>query len=194
VQLVSQRSSLLAEAGFALLLPSGLRQGQRLGMRARTLAAPASKRGKTAPAGGGAGLNLNGMVRFAWQAVLGDRPLSAAELASLEWAAALKRPLVRLRGQWSQVDGAAGRRPAAPGWPAGRGERRRPAAQCSWPRATGSAAGAGAGGGGGFRAARRAVGGRSAPARRGHGHPRGVPGRAAALPAAGPAGWCFRAG
>ena len=30
VQLVSQRSSLLAEAGFALLLPSGLRQGQRL--------------------------------------------------------------------------------------------------------------------------------------------------------------------
>jgi hypothetical protein len=76
VQLVSQRSSLLAEAGFALLLPSGLRQGQRLGMRARTLAAPASKRGKTAPAGGGAGLNLNGMVQFEWQAVLGDRPLA----------------------------------------------------------------------------------------------------------------------
>jgi hypothetical protein len=107
VQLVSQRSSLLAEAGFALLLPSGLRQGQRLGVRARTLAAPASKRGKTAPAGGGAGLNLNGMVRFEWQAVLGDRPLSAAELASLERAAALKRPLVRLRGQWSLVDAAA---------------------------------------------------------------------------------------
>jgi hypothetical protein len=107
VQLVTQRTSLLAEAGFALLLPSGLRQGQRLGVQARTLAAPASKRGKTAPAGGGAGLNLNGMVRFEWQAVLGDRPLSAAELASLERAAALKRPLVRLRGQWSLVDAAA---------------------------------------------------------------------------------------
>jgi hypothetical protein len=35
VQLVTQRSALLAEAGFAMLLPSGLRQGQRLAMRAR---------------------------------------------------------------------------------------------------------------------------------------------------------------
>jgi non-specific serine/threonine protein kinase len=107
VQLVTQRSSLLAEAGFALLLPSGLRQGQRLRVRARTLAAPASKRGKGAPAGGGAGLDLTRMFSFEWQAVLGDRPLNAAELASLERAAALKRPLVRLRGQWSLVDGAA---------------------------------------------------------------------------------------
>jgi non-specific serine/threonine protein kinase len=107
VQLVTQRSALLAEAGFAMLLPSGLRQGQRLAMRARALAAPASKRGKGAPAGGGAGLDLTRMFSFEWQAVLGDRPLSAAELASLERAAALKRPLVRLRGQWSLVDGAA---------------------------------------------------------------------------------------
>jgi hypothetical protein len=107
VQLVTQRSSLLAEAGFAMLLPSGLRQGQRLAMRARALAAPTGKRGKAAPAGGGAGLDLTRMFSFEWQAVLGDRPLSAAELASLERAAALKRPLVRLRGQWSLVDGAA---------------------------------------------------------------------------------------
>jgi len=107
VQLVTQRSSLLAEAGFAMLLPSGLRQGQRLAMRARALAAPASKRGKGAPTGGGAGLDLTRMFNFEWQAVLGDRPLSAAELSSLERAAALKRPLVRLRGQWSLVDGAA---------------------------------------------------------------------------------------
>jgi len=107
VQLVTQRSSLLAEAGFALLLPSGLRQGQRLGVRARTLAAPACKRGKGAPAGGGVGLDLTRMFSFEWQAVLGDRPLSAAELTSLERAAALKRPLVRLRGQWSLVDAAA---------------------------------------------------------------------------------------
>ncbi len=107
VQLVTQRSSLLAEAGFAMLLPSGLRQGQRLAMRARALATPASKRGKGAPTGGGAGLDLTRMFNFEWQAVLGDRPLSAAELSSLERAAALKRPLVRLRGQWSLVDGAA---------------------------------------------------------------------------------------
>ena len=106
VQLVTQRSSLLAEAGFSLLLPSGLRQGQRLGLRARSLEAPASKRSKGAPAGGG-GLNLAGLFQFEWQAVLGDRPLSAAELASLERAAAMKRPLVRLRGQWTLVDAAA---------------------------------------------------------------------------------------
>jgi hypothetical protein len=92
VQLVTQRSALLAEAGFAMLLPSGLRQGQRLAMRARALAAPVSKRGKAAPSGGGAGLDLTRMFSFEWQAVLGDRPLSAAELASLERAAALKRP------------------------------------------------------------------------------------------------------
>jgi hypothetical protein len=66
VQLVTQRSSLLAEAGFALLLPSGLRQGQRLAMRARALAAPTGKRGKAAPAGGGAGLDLTRMFSFEW--------------------------------------------------------------------------------------------------------------------------------
>ena len=107
VCLVTQRLSLLAEAGFALLLPSGLRQGQRLGLRARTLESGTGKRGKAAPSGGGAGLDLAGLFRFEWQAALGDRPLSAAELTSLERAAALKRPLVRLRGQWTLVDAAA---------------------------------------------------------------------------------------
>jgi len=107
VCLVTQRLSLLAEAGFALLLPSGLRQGQRLGLRARTLESGTGKRGKAAPSGGGAGLDLAGLFRFEWQAALGDRPLSAAELTSLERATALKRPLVRLRGQWTLVDAAA---------------------------------------------------------------------------------------
>ena len=108
VTLVTQRAALLRDAGFALLLPSGLRQGQRLGLRARTLESGRGKRGgRAAPAGGGAGLDLSALFRFEWQAVLGDRPLSAAELASLQRAAALKRPLVRLRGQWTLLDAAA---------------------------------------------------------------------------------------
>ena len=105
VSLVSSRTALLAEAGFALLLPSGLRQAARLGLRAR-IPGSQGKRGKTAPAGSGSGLDLAGLFRFEWQAVLGDQPLSAADLAALQRAAALKRPLVRLRGQWTFVDAA----------------------------------------------------------------------------------------
>ena len=107
VNLVTRRAALLSDAGFALLLPSGLRQGQRFGLRARTLDSGSGQRhSKAAPAGGGAGLDLSALFRFEWQAVLGDRPLSAAELASLQRAASLKRPLVRLRGQWTLLDAA----------------------------------------------------------------------------------------
>ncbi len=104
VLLVTQHAGRLGDAGFALLLPSGLRQGQRLGLRARTLGSAPGKRGRAAPSAGGAGLDLSALFHFEWQAVLGDRPLSAAELESLQRAAALKRPLVRLRGQWTLLD------------------------------------------------------------------------------------------
>ncbi|MBM5817370.1 MAG: DEAD/DEAH box helicase [Cyanobacteria bacterium K_Offshore_surface_m2_239] len=106
VSLVSGRAALLAEAGFSLLLPSGLRQVSRLGLRAR-LPAAKGKRGKAAPAGSGAGLDLSRLFQFEWQAVLGDQPLSQADLEALQRAAELKRPLVRLRGQWTLVDAAA---------------------------------------------------------------------------------------
>lgn len=49
----SGRAALLAEAGFGLLLPSGLRQVSRLGLRAQIPAAR-GKGGKAAPAGSGA--------------------------------------------------------------------------------------------------------------------------------------------
>ena len=92
--LLRQRVSVLDEAGFGLLLPSWWRHGQRLGLRAHT-----NRRSSTnTPAGEGGGLNLNALVSFQWQAVLGDRPLGKAELASLQRAAAAKRSLVRLRG------------------------------------------------------------------------------------------------
>jgi superfamily II DNA or RNA helicase len=106
VSLVSGRAALLAEAGFSLLLPSGLRQVSRLGLRAQIPAAR-GKGGKAAPAGSGGGLDLARLFQFEWQAVLGDQPLSEADLEALRRAAALKRPLVRLRGQWTLVDAAA---------------------------------------------------------------------------------------
>jgi non-specific serine/threonine protein kinase len=107
VSLVSQRAPLLAEAGFALLLPSGLRQAARLGVRARVPGARSKRAGTSAPAGEGSGLDLSRLFRFEWQAVLGEEALSAADLDALRRAAALKRPLVRLRGQWTLVDAAA---------------------------------------------------------------------------------------
>ncbi|MCP9840943.1 DEAD/DEAH box helicase [Synechococcus sp. J7-Johnson] len=98
--LLRQRASVLDEAGFGLLLPSWWRHGHRLGLRANT----SRRSSTTTPAGEGAGLNLNALVSFQWQAVLGDRPLSTAELASLQRAAAAKRSLVRLRGEWTLID------------------------------------------------------------------------------------------
>jgi SNF2 family DNA or RNA helicase len=98
--LLRQRVSVLDEAGFGLLLPSWWRHGQRLGLRATT-----TRRSSTnTPAGEGGGLNLNALVSFQWQAVLGDRPLGKAELASLQKAAAAKRSLVRLRGEWTLIE------------------------------------------------------------------------------------------
>ncbi|MDM7937950.1 MAG: DEAD/DEAH box helicase [Cyanobium sp. CZS 48M] len=98
--LLRQRASVLDEAGFGLLLPSWWRHGHRLGLRANTNRRSATK----TPAGEGAGLNLHALVSFQWQAVLGDRPLSTAELASLQRAAAAKRSLVRLRGEWTLIE------------------------------------------------------------------------------------------
>ena len=106
VSLVSRRAALLAEAGFGMLLPSGLRQVSRLGVRAQIPAAR-GKGGKAAPGGSGGGLDLGRLFQFEWQAVLGDQPLSQTDLEALQRAAALKRPLVRLRGQWTLVDAAA---------------------------------------------------------------------------------------
>ncbi|WBB67098.1 DEAD/DEAH box helicase [Micromonospora sp. WMMD812] len=88
----------LHAAGFGVLLPSWWqRPSSRLGARlkARSRTAP----GTVAAAGGGVGLDA--LVDYRWEVALGDQPLSADELASL---AALKTPLVRLRGRWVELD------------------------------------------------------------------------------------------
>jgi non-specific serine/threonine protein kinase len=50
---------------------------------------------------GQAGIGQAGLVDFEWELALGDHRLTAAELEELT---ALKTPLVRMRGQWVQVD------------------------------------------------------------------------------------------
>ncbi|MDT0529872.1 SNF2-related protein [Micromonospora sp. DSM 115977] len=88
----------LHAAGFAVLLPSWWRRpSSRLGARlqARSRTAP----GTVAATAGGVGLDA--LVDYRWEVSLGDQPLTAEELASL---AALKTPLVRLRGQWVELD------------------------------------------------------------------------------------------
>ncbi len=87
----------LAAAGFGVLLPSWwTRPPARLG--ARVHARPAPQPGQVA---GGSGLGFGNLVDFEWRLALGDQELSHQELAELT---RVKAPLVRLRGQWVQVD------------------------------------------------------------------------------------------
>ena len=82
----------LEQAGFGVLLPTWWTQKGtrlRLGVRAQ-VKSPKMK-------DGGGGLGLDELVHVDWQVVLGDKELSMAELRAL---AAMKEPLVRVRGQW----------------------------------------------------------------------------------------------
>jgi non-specific serine/threonine protein kinase len=87
----------LAGAGFGVLLPTWWsRPRARLGVR---LAASSP----TAPGtvAGTANLGLQSLVDYQWQLALGDEPLTESELRRL---ASLTTPLVRLRGQWVELD------------------------------------------------------------------------------------------
>ncbi|MGI5214139.1 SNF2-related protein [Plantactinospora sp. CA-290183] len=87
----------LHAAGFGVLLPSWWqRPGARLGARlqARTRTAPGTVATRSA-------LGMEALVDYRWELALGDQPLSGAELRGL---AKLKTPLVRLRGQWVELD------------------------------------------------------------------------------------------
>ncbi|MEU3462696.1 DEAD/DEAH box helicase [Streptomyces sp. NPDC006733] len=85
----------LADAGFGVLLPTWWQRPQKLGM---TLTVRTPQPG-TVDIDSLA--DQDAIVAFRWQAALGDQPLTAAELAEL---AAAKQPLIRIRGQWTEVD------------------------------------------------------------------------------------------
>ncbi|MEU5940414.1 DEAD/DEAH box helicase [Micromonospora sp. NPDC047548] len=97
-QFLRDGAPVLHAAGFGVLLPSWWqRPSARLGARLQA-------RGRTAPgtvAGASGGLGLDALVDYRWEVALGDETLDADELAAL---AALKTPLVRLRGRWVELD------------------------------------------------------------------------------------------
>ncbi len=89
---LSSESALLDRAGFGVLLPSWwTRKGgrARLSVRARVDSPEALH--------GTAGMTLEKMLDVRWEVALGDQLLTRKEL---ETFAALKAPLVKVRGQW----------------------------------------------------------------------------------------------
>jgi len=92
---LTEKASLLEQAGFGVMLPAWW-SGR--GAKMRLLARAQVKSPKMA---GGSGINLDQIVRFDWQLALGDADLSLAELQEL---AERKSPLVKVRGQWVQLN------------------------------------------------------------------------------------------
>jgi SNF2 family DNA or RNA helicase len=93
---LKETGPLLAGAGFGVLLPDWVRKA-RLGLKLTT-------RSQSASAGAAvtaARFGLGDLVDFRYDAAIGDQVIDPAELAEL---ARLKVPLVRLRGQWVELD------------------------------------------------------------------------------------------
>ncbi|WP_433467867.1 DEAD/DEAH box helicase [Spirillospora sp. CA-128828] len=92
-----QAAPMLAAAGFGVLLPQWAGKA-KLGMRLTTREEdPEASSGSAAPSG----FDLKAMVDFRWDLAIGDESIDEAELEEL---ARLKTPLVRLRGQWVELD------------------------------------------------------------------------------------------
>jgi len=96
---LTETAPLLAGAGFGVLLPDWARKA-RLGLKL-TSRSRATSAGADGSAGRGAGLGLADLVQFRYDLALGDETLHPDELAEL---ARLKIPLVRIRGQWVELD------------------------------------------------------------------------------------------
>jgi superfamily II DNA or RNA helicase len=93
-------AALLSEAGFGVIVPSELTAAGQRRLRLRMRVGGKSKKVAGVVAGA-AGLALDELLQVDWEAVIGDEPLSARELAAL---AKHKAPLVQFRGAWVAVD------------------------------------------------------------------------------------------
>jgi SNF2 family DNA or RNA helicase len=94
-QFLTQAAPALEEAGYAVFLPAWwTAEGTRthLSVRAR-VEGPSTE--------GGGKLTLADVVKFEWRVALGEQEITLAELHAL---ARLKAPLVRVRGQWVEVN------------------------------------------------------------------------------------------
>jgi SNF2 family DNA or RNA helicase len=93
---LKETGSLLAGAGFGVLLPDWVRKA-RLGLKLTTRSQSTSSISSVTAARFG----LGDLVAFRYDVAVGDQVIDPAELAEL---ARLKVPLVRLRGQWVELD------------------------------------------------------------------------------------------
>jgi SNF2 family DNA or RNA helicase len=96
LRFLREAAPLLAGAGFGVLLPDWARKA-RLGLKLTARpGSPASSPSARQPT-----LGLADLVEFRYDLAIGDQVLSAEELGEL---AQMKVPLVRLRGQWVELD------------------------------------------------------------------------------------------
>jgi SNF2 family DNA or RNA helicase len=95
LRFLKETGPLLAGADFGVLLPDWARKA-RLGLKL-TAKSPAA----SSPSARQAAFGLADLVQFRYDLAVGDHALSPDELAEL---AALKVPLVRVRGQWVELD------------------------------------------------------------------------------------------
>ncbi|MGB8645484.1 MAG: DEAD/DEAH box helicase [Anaerolineae bacterium] len=89
---INETSLLLQSYGFGVLLP-GVNNKLAVHVRLRP-------KQDESPKGGVPGLSFQSIIQYDWQLALGDQPLTRAEFDRL---AALKVPLVQIRGQWVEV-------------------------------------------------------------------------------------------
>ncbi|MCC6877161.1 MAG: ATP-dependent helicase, partial [Sandaracinaceae bacterium] len=93
-------AALLAEAGFGVIVPGELTAAGQRRLRLRMRVGGSGKKVAGVVAGT-AGLALDELLQVDWEAVIGDEPLTARELAAL---AKQKAPLVQFRGAWVAID------------------------------------------------------------------------------------------
>ena len=92
-----QSASLLEQSGFGVLLPSWWEKpSARIGVKLK-LKPVSDTKGKVTTSGL---LGVKGIVAYDWEVAVGDETLSEAEFEQL---AALKSPLVQIRGQWVEL-------------------------------------------------------------------------------------------
>jgi superfamily II DNA or RNA helicase len=96
LRFLREEGPLLAGAGFGVLLPDWARKA-RLGLKLTTRSSSAA----SSPSARQSAFGLQDLVEFRYDLAIGDQVLSPGELAEL---AALKVPLVRVRGQWVELD------------------------------------------------------------------------------------------
>ncbi len=93
-------AALLAEAGFGVIVPGELTAAGQRRLRLRMRVGGSGKK-VAGVVTGTAGLALDELLEVDWEAVIGDEPLTARELAAL---AKQKAPLVQFRGAWVAID------------------------------------------------------------------------------------------